>query len=156
MSTWSGPVTGVVCDDRAAERRRSSLLLAQCGITLVGEEEGFVGLLTTVLAARPRMAVVTLPLRGTSGLTAVAALRAAAPETALVLLCAFSTLDLPAQEAGAYAVLREDDPRALAAVLTELVRLSGSVGPPAPRSGEDTGAAPGAAATGSSTTKPSS
>lgn len=122
VAAASSALTAVVCDDRPADRRRSSFLLTRCGFTVVGEVDGFVGLLTGVLRSQPRVALLTLPLMGTSGLTAISALRAAAPACELVLLCAFSNLDDAARQAGAYAVLREDDPQSLRSALCGLAR----------------------------------
>lgn len=124
---------GVVCDDRAAVRRRVSTQLERAGIGVAGGADSFVPLLKLVLRMDPDVAVVTLPLAGTSGMTAVRALRAAAPGCEVVVLSAIGNLEGAAREAGALAVLPEDDPRALAVVLAELVRrTAATASPPAP------------------------
>lgn len=115
---------GVVCDDRMVVRRRVSAQLDRVGIELAGEAETFVSLLKLVLRVNPMVAVVTLPLVGTSGMTAVQALRTAAPGCELVVLSALGNLEEAAHDAGALAVLTEEDPRALSQVLTALVRRS--------------------------------
>lgn len=124
MTASGGSVrwTGVVCDDRAAVRRQTSSVLGRCGITVVGQAQGFVPLLSLVLRVRPLLAVITLPLAGTSGLTSVAAVRAAAPTCQVLLLSALGNLDAAAREAGAWAALTEDDPQGLSAVLRRLVQ----------------------------------
>ena len=119
--------TGVVCDDRPDVRRRLTAQLRRCGISVVGEADGFVGLLTLVLRTRPVLVVFTLPVSGTSGLTAVSALHAAAPSCALVLLSAARNLEQAAREAGAYAVLPEEDPLSLNRVLAALVASAPAV-----------------------------
>lgn len=165
----SGRWTGVVCDDRATVLRRTSAVLDRCGIEVVGQADSFVPLLTLVLRVRPTLAVITLPLSGTSGLTSVAALRVAAPSCQVVLLSALGNLEAAAREAGACAALPEDDPLALTVVLRQLVCPPPH---PLPRASEDerqqtavtygcvpdaaTPSASSAVAAGSSTTKPAS
>ena len=113
--------TGIVCDDRRSVRRRLCAQLTHRGIDVLGEAQDFVDLLTLVLRTRPDLAVITLPLPGTSGLTAVHALRATAPGCELVLLSALGNLDWAAREAGAYAVVAEEDAQSLSRVLSSLV-----------------------------------
>lgn len=155
---------GVVCDDRAVVRRRVSTQLERVGIALAGEADSFVPLLQLVLRTSPDVAVVTLPLVGTSGMTAVSALRAASPGCEVVILSALGNLEVAAHEAGALAVLAEDDARALSEVLSALVRRSRlrdlSTAPPqaAPPVHEDCAepTSTSAGSAGSPTTKPAS
>lgn len=151
---------GVVCDDRAAVRRRVSSQLERVGIALAGEADSFVPLLKLVLRENPAVAVVTLPMGGTSGMTAVRALRAAAPGCEVVVLSTLGNLEVSAQEAGALAVLPEEDPRALADVLSALAGRAGLRRPPpqaGPPSSETWSAASRpAGSAGSSTTNPAS
>ena len=114
--------TGVVCDDRPAVRRAISSLLTRCGFLVLGETTHFRDLRGLVVQAVPTVAVVTLPVAGMNGLTDVSSLRRAAPRTELVLVSAFGTLDGAARDAGALALVPEDDPQALQAVLLGLSR----------------------------------
>ena len=122
MGSISTTPTSVVCDDRPALRRTVTSLLARCGFSVVGDLDHFDDLRTLVLTGSPTVAILTLPVSGLSGLDAVTALRAAVPQTEIVLLCAFGNLELPARDAGAYALVSEDDPQALQAVLLEICR----------------------------------
>lgn len=153
---------GVVCDDRADVRRRVCFQLERAGISVAGEAESFVPLLRLVLSLSPAVAVVTLPLTGTSGMTGVSALRAAAPGCEVVVLSLLGNLEAAASEAGALAVLAEDDARALSALLTEVAgradrseggRAAHQAGPPPEESSADS---PPACSAGRSTTNASS
>lgn len=108
---------GVVCDDRDDARHAVGRLLARCGFTLGGTADGYLGLRELVRTTQPAVAVVTLPLPGMNGLRAVRDLREAAPTCQIVLLSAFGQLDLAAVEAGAAALVPEDDLQALQIVL---------------------------------------
>ncbi len=114
--------TGVVCDDRPAVRRAVTSLLTRCGILVLGETTHFRDLRELVVQAVPTVAVVTLPVAGMNGLTDVSSLHRAAPHTELVLVSAFGTLDSAARHAGALALVPEDDPQGLQAVLLGLSR----------------------------------
>ncbi len=116
----SGTPSGVICDDRPALRRTVTSLLLRCGFEVSGEVRHYDELREAVLRAAPTVAIVSLPAPGLSGLTAVAALRAAAPTTELILLSAFGSLEAAALEAGALALVSEDDPQVLQAVLLAL------------------------------------
>ena len=122
MSSTSTPPTGVVCDDRPALRRTVTSLLTRSGFSVSGEVRHFDELRDLVLRAGPTVAIVTLPTPGLSGLAAISGLRAAAPATELILLSAFSNLEPDAREAGALALVSEDDPLALQALLLAVSR----------------------------------
>lgn len=108
---------GVVCDDRADQRHVVARLPDRCGFELGGAADGYLSLRELVRATQPAVAVVTLPLPGMNGLRAVRDLREAAPNCQIVLLSAFGQLDLAAVEAGATALVPEDDLQALQIVL---------------------------------------
>ncbi len=122
MSSTSTTPTGVVCDDRPALRRTVTSLLTRSGFSVGGEVWHYDELRDLVLRTAPTVAIVTLPTPGMSGLSAVTRLRAAAPATELILLSAFGSLELAAREAGALALVSEDDPQALQAVLLAVSR----------------------------------
>lgn len=114
----------MVCDDRALVRRTVTGLLVGSGFQVAGEASGCADLADLLGRVRPQVAVVSLPLAGRHGLQAVGALHAAAPGCAVVLLSAFSSsgLQRAAVDAGAWAVVAEEDPRALRGVLLSLAR----------------------------------
>lgn len=122
MGSISTMPTGVVCDDRPALRRTVTSLLTRCSFSVTGEVRHYDELRDLVLLAAPTVAIVTLPTPGMSGLAAVTGLRAAAPTTELILLSAFGNLEHSAREAGALALVSEDDPQALQAVLLAVSR----------------------------------
>lgn len=124
----------VVCDDRAAVRHIVASLLARHGFAVstaadLGELE------RTARCILPAVAVVGLPVAGASGMQAVRRVLAAAPACAVLVLSPFATLDLPAVEAGAAALLDEHDvvglERALRAAFPDVPVPRPSDGPPA-------------------------
>lgn len=116
----SGGWTGVVCDDRLAVRRTVLNVLSHCGFVAGGDCDSFPAFRELVRTTRPAVAIVTLPLAGMSGLAAVRLLRAEAPQCEVVVLSSFDQLEVAAVEAGAHALVPEDDPQALRAVLRAL------------------------------------
>lgn len=134
MSSNGGLPGGAVCDDRAAVRRTVTGLLVGCGFQVAGEAVGFAGFTELLARVQPRVAVVGLPLAGRNGLHAVGALHAAAPGCEVVLLSAFSSgIERAAIDAGAWAVVGEQDPRALRRVLLDIARSLLERQPPLPR-----------------------
>ncbi len=122
MSSISTAPNGAVCDDRPARCRTVTSLLTRCGFSVSGEVRHYDDLRDLVVRAAPTLAIVTLPTPGMRGLAAVTGLRAAAPTTELILLSAFGNLEVAAREAGALALVSEDDPQALQAVLQAVSR----------------------------------
>lgn len=115
-SPYTAPLA-VVCDDRPDTRHVVGRLLGRCGFELAGTADGYLALRELVRTIQPHVAVVTLPLPGMNGLRAVRELREAAPGCQIVLLSAFGQLDVAAVEAGASALVPEDDLQALQLVL---------------------------------------
>jgi DNA-binding NarL/FixJ family response regulator len=116
--TWATAAqTGVVCDDRPAVRRTVTSLLARCGFAVDGEADRFEELCALLSRTAPTVAILTLPIAGRTGLSAITELRAVAPRCALVVLSAYGNLELAAREAGACALVPEDDLQALQIVL---------------------------------------
>ena len=113
----SPDLVGVVCDDRPEARHRVGRLLVRCGFQLGTAVDGFAALREQVRELQPAVAVLTLPLPGMNGLRAVRDLRADAPRCQIVLVSAFGRLDVAALEAGAAALVPEDDLQALQSVL---------------------------------------
>jgi AmiR/NasT family two-component response regulator len=96
-------------------------LLLRCGLHPVGETGGAVPLSRLVLASGADVAVASLPSAGLTDLATLRALRAEVPHSTVVLVSPFAQLAAEAVEAGAWALVQEDDPRALRDVLLELV-----------------------------------
>lgn len=121
--TWATAAqTGVVCDDRLSVRRAVTSLLARCGFAVVGEADCFDEMRALLTRTAPTVAILTLPIAGRTGLSAITELSAVAPQCALVVLSAYGNLELAAREAGARALVPEDNPQALQAVLLGLSR----------------------------------
>ena len=110
----------VVCDDRTDARTTVARLLERCGFVVGGTADSFLSLRTLVRELQPTVAVVTLPLPGMNGLRAVRELREDAPSCQIVLLSEFGQLDVAAVEAGAAALVPEQDLPALQLVLRGL------------------------------------
>lgn len=127
----SGGWTGVVCDDRPAVRRTVLNVLSHCGFAAGGDCDSFPAFRELVRTTRPAVAIVTLPLAGMNGLAAVRLLCADAPQCEVIVLSSFDQLEVAAVEAGARALVPEDDPQALRAVLRALAAQL-SAGPSVP------------------------
>ncbi|MDQ3931887.1 MAG: hypothetical protein M3252_03490 [Actinomycetota bacterium] len=96
--------------------------IERAGFVLVGKTER--GLEAVGLAGdvRPDVAVIHLALLGTLGLRLIPTLQAAAPGCLVVVLSPLDTLVVPALEAGAHAVVAENDVLGLAAELGAIAR----------------------------------
>lgn len=110
-------LTGVVCDDRPAHRRSVLGLFTRSGFDLATEADSFESLRHVVHTTRPTVAVLTLSLVGVTGLEAVRRLRSDVPESQVVLVSSYTILMPEAVQAGARALVPEDDPQTLLAVL---------------------------------------
>ena len=108
---------GVICDDLDARCRSVAGLLSRSGFTVVDQVPTFAALRDSVLGCRPAVAVLALSLVGMGGLEAVRVLRRDVPDCQVVLLSSFSRLVPEAVQAGARALVPEDDPQALLDVL---------------------------------------
>lgn len=137
----------VVCDDRAELRGPVLRLLSAVGFDVVAVVDAFAEVPALVRDHGACLAVVALPLTGLSGLRAVRALRAAAPGCEVVLLSPSSGLEPAALEAGARALVPEDDLRALRHVLRELAAEPVAVRLPRARTQSDDVAARGSVST---------
>jgi len=113
-------MVAVICDDRPALRDAVLRLLMACGFDVPVVTESFAKLGRLVMAHEACLVVVALPLTGMSGLQAVRELSSAAPDCEILLLSPSSTLELAALEAGARALVPEDDLRVLRAVVLEI------------------------------------
>lgn len=121
-------MTGVVCDDRPGVRRMVTGLLLRCGYDAAVAVDGVADLRRTLAEVRPVVAVVALPMLGLGGLAAVTRLLDEHPGLRLVLLSGFETLAEAAEQAGATALVPEEDPMLLH---VHLLGVLAAVGGPA-------------------------
>lgn len=107
----------VVCDDVGALRTAVVRVVMDAGFRVPAVVTSFGEVRPLVLAHAARVAVVALPLTGMTGMRAVQALRRTAPHCEVVLLAPSNMLELAALEAGARALVPDDDLRVLRDVL---------------------------------------
>lgn len=120
MNASCDEMVAVVCHDRPSLRTAVVRLLEVCGYEVRAATESFDECAGIALAQRACVVVVALPLTGVRGLTAVKALREDAPDCELVLMSPATALERAAIEAGARALVPEDDLRVLRTVLQEI------------------------------------
>ena len=113
-------MAAVVCDDRPVLRDAVVRLLMACGFEVPAVTAVFADVMSLALDHQACLIVVALPLTGMSGLGAVRALSSAVPDCEIVLLSPSASLELAALEAGARALVPEDDLRRLRTVLLEI------------------------------------
>jgi DNA-binding NarL/FixJ family response regulator len=113
-------MVAVICDDRPALRDAVLRLVMACGFDVPAVTQSFTELIPLTMDHEACLVVVALPLTGMSGLRAVRELSTAAPDCEIVLLSPSSTLELAALEAGARALVPEDDLRVLRDVVLEI------------------------------------
>jgi DNA-binding response OmpR family regulator len=111
----------VVGEDRADVVRALHGVLAGAGFTVAATTTDFAGLVLTAAHA----AVAAL-LTGLNGLNTVRALHEAAPSGRIVMLESGEELHVAVLEAGARAVIADDDLRPLVPVLESIAPRSGS------------------------------
>lgn len=130
-------MVAVVCDDRPDSLVPVVRLLVATGFDVAAVTASFTAVPALVLEHTACVAVVALPLTGMSGLLAVRALRLAVPSCEVVLLSPTGTLELAALEAGARALVPEDDLRLLRRVLREIAEAPLQVRLPRARAQSD-------------------
>lgn len=133
MDTVCEEMVAVVCDDRPAYRNAVVRLLMGCGFEVPAVTEVFAAVGELALTNRACVVVVSLPLTGITGLQAVRALCAAAPDCKIILMSSSQALQLAALDSGARALVPEDDLRALRTVLREIAQTPRQVRLPAAR-----------------------
>lgn len=138
MDKLGEKLVAVVCDDRPALRGPVVRLLEASGFLVAAVTDSFSALTGLAVQNSPRLAVVALPLTGMGGLGGVRALRVDAPGCEVVLISPSASLELAALEAGARALVPEDDLRVLRAVLGQIAASAVHARlPPARVHGED-------------------
>jgi CheY-like chemotaxis protein len=100
----------VVCDDDDTVRQIVGILADEAGYDVVGEAATAIEAEWFVTHTRPHVLVLDLALTGMSGLDVIDSIRVAAPETAIIVFTAFDTMGGLAGRAGAFAVVRKDEP----------------------------------------------
>ena len=126
-------LTGVVCDDRPEVRRAVAGVLTRCGFQAV-EVGSYAEMRDRVREVQPTVIVLTLPVVGISSLAVVGTLLGEAPASEIVVLSAFQQLHLAAIKAGARALVPEEDPASLQAVLLQIAeQQEGAVAAGRPR-----------------------
>jgi CheY-like chemotaxis protein len=107
----------VVCDDDDTVRQIVSILARGAGYEVAGEAATAVAAEELVAAVRPDVLVLDLALTGMSGLDVIGSIRAATPDTTIIVFTAFDSMGGLADRAGAFAVVRKDEPGKLEAAL---------------------------------------
>lgn len=153
-----GARPAVVCEDRPEIRRSVVALLRRCGFGEVREVTSFSALRDQVRALHPGVVVLAFPLAGVSSLDVVRRVHREAPLTRIVLLSAYDGLAAAAVEAGAWALVAEDDPQALRRVLLDIASSDGGAGQADEEGdrGAPSAVVRAAAANGTASTNPSS
>ena len=152
MTQQPEALAAVVCDDVGALRTAVVRVVMAAGFRVPAVVTSFSEVPPLVLAHAARVAVVALPLTGMTGMRAVQALRRTAPHCEVVLLAPSNMLELAALEAGARALVPDDDLRVLRDVLGTVAAELRRAQIPRPRSQPDVDAD----AAGSVRTNPSS
>lgn len=107
----SAPLRIVIADDHLVVRRGLRALLAtEPGLEVVGEAANGIEAVAAVRTLAPAVVILDLEMPQMDGLTAIGAILAERPETAILVLTSFSTDDkvLPAIRAGALGYLLKD------------------------------------------------
>jgi two-component system chemotaxis response regulator CheY len=106
----SQPHRLVVCDDDATVRQIVGILATQAGYEIAGEAATALEAEALVAYVKPHVLVLDIALTGMSGLDVIDSLRTAAPETTIIVFTAFDTMGGLADRAGAFAIVRKDEP----------------------------------------------
>ena len=125
----SRPRRLVVCDDDESVRQIVTLLATKAGYEIAGEAANALEAEALVTHVKPHVLVLDLALTGISGLDVISSLREAAPETTIIVFTAFDTMGGLADRAGAFAVVRKDQPGKLEDALTRARTASTAVLP---------------------------
>lgn len=100
----------VICDDQAGFRQLLTLVLGlQDGLEVVGEAEDGRGVVDVVAQFEPDVLLLDIAMPERDGLEALPYIRAASPETSVVMLTAFGSASMRrrAHEAGAEGLIEK-------------------------------------------------
>ncbi len=114
------PLRALFCNDGAASRRAVEVMLHRCGFDVVGDVASAIEAVVAASVGEPDAVVLDLGLTGDLGLGALAALHAASPGCAVILVSSFDTMRAAALEAGAYDFVGNADLRVLERSLRRL------------------------------------
>ncbi|MDP8930618.1 MAG: response regulator [Actinomycetota bacterium] len=116
------PLQVVVCHDDAGSRRIIAAHVERAGFEVAGETDRGIEAVRLAGELRPAVAIVHLALLGGLGLRLIPTLQAAAPGCLVIGISPLETLFRAALDAGAHAVVAENDLRRLAAELDAIAR----------------------------------
>lgn len=114
------PLRGLLCNDEPATRRAVEVILRRCGYHVIAEVGSAADAIVDARVGKPDAVVLDLALTGDLGLGALAALHAASPGCAVIVVSSFDTMRPAALEAGAYDFVGNSDLRALERSLQRL------------------------------------
>ena len=110
MRTGERRLRAVICDDDATVRRVVAAMAEQAGFDVAAEAALALDALALVELTRPHVVVMDLSMMGMSGTEVIAPMKAAAPDTAVIVYTAFDTMAGLVADKGVYAVVRKDEP----------------------------------------------
>jgi DNA-binding NarL/FixJ family response regulator len=110
MGTESRGLRAVICDDDATLRRVVAVMAGQAGFHVVGEAALALDALALVEMTTPHVVVLDLSMTGMSGAEVIAPMKAASPDTAIIVYTAFDVMADLAAVKGVFAVVRKDEP----------------------------------------------
>ncbi len=116
------PLRVIVCHDDLAMRRAVVATVERAGLVLAGQSDRGAEAVRLAREVRPDVAIIHLALLGTLGLRLIPTLQGTGPGTLVIGLSPLDSLVGPALDAGAHAVVTENDLRALARELEMIVR----------------------------------
>ena len=100
----------VICDDDRTVRHVVGSMAEECGFDVVGEAALALEALALVEMTSAHVLVLDLSLTGMSGTEIIASVKAAAPDTAIIVYTAFDTMADLVHHTDVFAVVRKDQP----------------------------------------------
>ncbi len=116
------PLRVLLCHDNAAVSRVLAAHVERAGFTVAAETDRGSEAVRLAGELRPDIAIIHLALLGTLGLRLIPTLQAAAPGCLVIGISPLDTLVEAALDAGAHAVIVEDDLRGLTGELQAIAR----------------------------------
>ena len=110
----------VICDDDRTVRHVVGSMAEECGFDVVGEAALALEALVLVEMTSAHVLVLDLSLTCMSGTEIIASVKAAAPDTAIIVYTAFDSRRDEAMAAGAFDVVDKADANGLAALESTL------------------------------------
>jgi DNA-binding NarL/FixJ family response regulator len=123
------PLRGLSCIDDPATRRAVDVILRRCGYHVIAEVGSAAEAIVAAGVGKPDAVVLDLALTGDLGLGVLAALHAASPGCAVIVVSSFDTMRPATLEAGAYDFLANSDLRVLERSLLRLAAGRPAVAP---------------------------